>query len=223
MEMYLISNTFNNNFAKNGGALYLSDGINIDKKNIKNIFIENNIFKNNIVENFGGGIYSEYSKLYLANTINNEISYNKAGIMGGGIYSPKMINNTLFDIKNWKIYNNTANTYINNYTTKPYKILMNTTYNDNLKVITGKYLKLAFLLCDEFNNIIEDKNKYYSSISLKLILKEYNESFDDDVDDDDDHNNKKLNFILKGNYCTFVNGNNKYIFQLINNIFLYIL
>jgi len=96
------SNTFRNNFATDGGGAinfqsnYHSTFINnivfeneskygggIYMENWK-IYFFNNLIVNNYAENNGGGIYFDY--VYRAEIINNTISYNTAGGLGGGFY-----------------------------------------------------------------------------------------------------------------------------------------
>ncbi|ORX50769.1 hypothetical protein BCR36DRAFT_397449 [Piromyces finnis] len=175
MDLNLISNIFSDNKSLNGGALYLKDSNNTISNNLSNIQIKNNIFRNNVVENFGGAIYSEYSNLYLAKTENNSIIYNSAGIIGGGIYSPFSINKNLFDINSFEIGNNTISGYINDYASKPSYITLNKKLDiKNKELRPGDYLPLIFTLYDEFDQLYNDIIKYYSMLSLNLDLVEIN-------------------------------------------------
>ncbi|OUM63781.1 hypothetical protein PIROE2DRAFT_61093 [Piromyces sp. E2] len=102
--LILDSNKFTKNHAVNGGALYLENKNNISQGDTKTtILFNNNIFNENDALNFGGAIYSNYDKLYLANVSNNNITHNNAGVMGGGIYSPKHTEMTLFSLRELKI------------------------------------------------------------------------------------------------------------------------
>ncbi|ORX51108.1 hypothetical protein BCR36DRAFT_288750, partial [Piromyces finnis] len=227
MNLDLFSNTFKKNYGINGGAIYLTNAEasydnnkkkhsprNINENVIK---FENNTFIENEAENFGGAVYSNYNKLFLATSKNNEIIKNKAGIMGGGIYTPNSKDQNMFnvmDIKNWKFENNTVNSFINDFTTKPYYISLNTTLKNNRITITsGNFFSLKFLLLDEYNNIINDITKYYSSLTLKLSLSS-----------PDNKNGDNVNFYLTKNIGTFINGvcelNNV---KVIANASLYIL
>ena len=217
--MNLISNEFINNKASNGGALYLEDGNDINENNTDIINIENNTFQKNSAENFGGAIYSEYSHLYLATSKNNEITFNNAGVMGGGIYTPKNAKKTIFNIDDLKIENNTVNSYINDYTSKPSYITLNTVLpNENINIVTGDPFPLDFTLYDEYDNVIEDITKYYSSMIIKVILEEINTPYQNG----ENINNKKKNsnFKLIGNIGTFIKGNNniKLFDELYNKI-----
>jgi len=201
LNLSLTNTYFIKNKAVNGGAIYISDSISKDIDNINdniynNIKIENNTFKENTANDFGGAIYSEYSKFYLADSKNNLITFNKAGIMGGGIYSPKYVDKTIFDLSNNIIENNTINSFIDNYTSKPSYILLNTIFEDDtINIITGEYISLVFTLYDEFDNIVNDITKFYSSITLKLTLtNEY------------EYDQNNLNYIINGNICSFING-----------------
>jgi len=201
-KLNLTNTYFIKNKAVNGGAIYISDSISKDIDNINdniynNIKIENNTFKENTANDFGGAIYSEYSKFYLADSKNNLITFNKAGIMGGGIYSPKYIDKTIFDLSNNIIENNTINSFIDNYTSKPSYILLNTIFEDDtINIITGEYISLVFTLYDEFDNIVNDITKFYSSITLKLTL----------TNEEDEYDQNNLNYIINGNICSFING-----------------
>jgi len=185
----------------NGGAIYISDSVSKDIDNINdyiynNIKIENNVLKENTANDFGGAIYSEYSKFYLAHSKNNLITFNKAGIMGGGIYSPKYVDKTIFDLSNNIIEKNTINSFIDNYASKPSYILLNTIFEDDtINIITGEYISLIFTLYDELHHIVNDITKFYSSITLKLTLT-----------NEDEYDQNNLNYIIKGNICSFING-----------------
>lgn len=203
-ELNLISNNFNGNKAINGGALFIRDDDNIyenddDDDNV-NILIENNIFQKNIAENFGGAICSEYSKLDLAKALDNEIIYNKAGIMGGGIYTSNSSNKNLFNNECFKFENNTINSYINNYTSKPSYIALETklTKNPN-NIITGDYFPLSFTIHDIYDNVINDITKYYSSLLLKVVLTSKNKN--------KNKNGNTSNVKILGNIGSFLNGN----------------
>ncbi|OUM69480.1 hypothetical protein PIROE2DRAFT_2569 [Piromyces sp. E2] len=207
MKVELISNQFYKNKAINGGAFYLESDINNNEKNI--ITIKNNIFKENIAENFGGAVYSNFKNFYISNSLNNTITDNEAGIMGGGVYFHQYINKKIFNLENIQIENNTVNSYINNYTSKPSYIKLNTTLNidnDNIiNITTGDRFPLNFTLFDNFDNIIEDITKYYSSITLKVTLDEDNSNEDDTI-----------LYYLKGNIGSFVKGKSKKL-HYINN------
>lgn len=199
MELNLISNNFEKNKAINGGALYLADGIKLNNDEDRKINIENNIFDENIAEDFGGAIYSNFSKLYLSTTKNNTISLNKAGIMGGGLYTPNSIDKNLFDITDTKFINNTVNSDINDYTSMPAYINLDTTLSKNpIDLISGDSLSLIFSVYDEYNNTIKDITKYYSSVLLNIMLEEKNNELM--------KRNKNQKYKLTGNISTFING-----------------
>jgi len=203
LELNLLTNEFINNKAINGGAIYIKNG-NITNMNENNsITIEDNTFSDNRADNFGGALYSEFQKMYLAKAINNNFSYNKAGILGGGIFSPNSISENLFNIEDCTFLNNTVNSYINNYTSKPAYILMKPEFSDNLiQIISGAYLNLNFTLYDEFDNLIEDITKYYSSMTLKVVLEEQKNVNKSNIKND--LNN--LNYQLVGNVGSFIQG-----------------
>eukprot|EP00833_Pecoramyces_ruminatium_P004015 jgi/Orpsp1_1/1178047/evm.model.c7180000063848.1 len=204
IEFKLISNIFSKNVAINGGALYLSNALNDELNENRTINISNNIFQKNKALNFGGAIYYKFNKVYSVVTNNNDIVYNEAGIMGGGIYTPEIIDKKLFDIGNCNIKNNTVNSYENNYTSKPAYIKLNTTLNNNIyNINSGDYFPLTFTLHDEFDNIINDNTMYYSLMSLMITLKEENNKI---FDEEEDSSNLNKNYYLTGNTGTFVNG-----------------
>jgi len=190
IELNLSSNTFSHNRAVNGGALYIEDGTNIDNTTNKTISIENNTFNENIAEDFGGAIYTNFNKLNLATTNDNSFSYNTAGIMGGGVYSSCLLNENIFNISNNKIINNTVNSHVENFSSKPKYISFNK--EKSLNVTIGEYLPLSFTLLDTDNNIVNDYTKYYS-ITLKLILESK------DIDN-------IPNYYMTGNIGSFIHG-----------------
>jgi len=199
MDLSLNSNVFINNNGDNGGAIYFGNEIsNIDDMNNPTVNINNNIFKENKAERFGGAIYSNYHKLGQATVNDNQIVYNEAGISGGGIYSPNSINETLFDMTKIKIENNTVDSFIDNYSSKPLYIMLNS--NETISVNVGEYIPLMFSLYDDFDNIIIDITKYYSFLSLKLVMVETDFS---DID----------NSYILGNVGSFIKG-------IYNNIFI---
>jgi len=133
---------------------------------------------------------------------NNTISYNKAGIDGGGIYSSNIVNKNLFDINQFEFINNTVNSFKNEYSSLPYYIVLNTKMeNNSIKISSGDYLPLSFSLYDEYNNILEDMAKYYS-IALKISLY---------YEDNKDNSSTSDKIILNGNREVFVKGILRYI------------
>jgi len=139
--------------------------------------------------------------MYMIKAINNKIAWNKAGIAGGGIYSPKSVNKSLFDLSQCEIYNNTVNSYWDNYTSAPSYIVLNTKIENYIKIYSGDYLPLSFTLYDEYDKIIEDITKY-NSITLKITLQR--------TENDIEESNDKI--LLYGNSEIFVNGRNIYIY-----------
>ncbi len=212
MGLNVVSNIFDGNIAENGGALYIMDdpNFNMDLNENRNIFFENNKFIRNIAHNFGGAIYSNYSRFYLANVDNNEIVCNKAGIMGGGLFSPKYVNKTSFSFKKITINNNTADSFEDNYSSKPFYVDLDTPFdNNNIKIMSGDRFPLSFTLYDEFYNIVKDITKYYSSLVLKvlLIIKD-NDEYDEYDEYDSDYNYYESQKVhLTGNIGSFTYGN----------------
>ncbi|KAL6621916.1 hypothetical protein U3516DRAFT_795632 [Neocallimastix sp. 'constans'] len=193
LRLNLSSNEFSKNNAVNGGAIYMKNGKIINMNENKTLIIENNIFNENSAEDFGGAMYSEFQKIYLAILVNNKFSYNKAGILGGGIFSPNSVVENLFNLENNIYLNNTVNSIINDYTSKPAYILLEPDFPDNLiQITTGAYLNLVFTLYDEFNrntcsfiqgkfylfyynlNNFANPNKY----NLKFKIENYNDDIE---------------------------------------------
>ncbi|ORX56013.1 hypothetical protein BCR36DRAFT_175699 [Piromyces finnis] len=222
MDLYIISNLFENNKAINGGAIYFEENKNDISINGSGK-IENNTFINNIAENFGGAIYSKHNKLYLVDSNNNEIINNKAGINGAGIFVPYSKKANSFNLSSNIIENNTINSYNNNYSSNPSYITLNNTYeNIPIKIISGDYLPLCFILYDEFDIIMMDITKYYSSMSLKVIMEEKNKNFiEAESNNNEVKSDKNGSFTIIGNVCSFTNGqcdlNNLRIFANPNN------
>lgn len=180
MGLNFTSNIFDGNIAENGGALYIEDGPNMELNENRDIYFENNIFSKNIAYNFGGAIYSNFTKFHLAIVNNNKIIYNKADIMGGGIYSPNSVNKTSFNVNKVTIKNNTAGSLDDNYSSKPYYINLDTPLNNNIiNIMSGDRFPLSFTLYDEFHNTIKDNTKYYSSLILKVMLNPKNNDYNE--------------------------------------------
>jgi len=201
MELSLNSNIFIDNNADNGGAIYFgNERTNTDNMDNPTIIINSNIFKENKAELFGGAIYSNYHKLGQATVNDNQIVYNEAGISGGGIYSPNSINETLFDMTKIKIENNTVDSFIDDYSSKPSYIMLNS--NETISVNVGEYIPLIFTLYDDFDNIIIDITKYYSFLSLKLVIMET-----DSIDIDNSYILGNVGSFIKGIYNNIFNKN----------------
>ena len=196
MDLNFTSNIFFYNKAFNGGALYLDDAPEIDQ-DIRPITFIGNRFDNNIAEDFGGAIYSGFSKMYTAIVSENTFSNNSAGIMGGGIFSPKKVDKCIFKtIKEMSLVDNKVNSFENNYTSNPSYIKLLTTLSNPIIIKSGEYLPLSFGLYDEFDNYINDISAYYSSMNLKVSL---------ELKEGSNINNSE-NFVIKGNIGSFVNG-----------------
>ncbi|ORX58410.1 hypothetical protein BCR36DRAFT_343580 [Piromyces finnis] len=200
MNFKLISNQFYDNKAKNGGALYISDNRNLNNNEDMEIIFENNIFEKNSAKDFGGAIYSDFSKLYLVSSKNNSFIYNNSGVRGGGIYLLSTIDKDLFNLKNSYFNNNSVSNLIDDFSTRPSYIVLNTNRKDEILNIDSQvYFPLTFTLYDGFGNIFTDVNKYfYTILTLKLEIKKINENNENYEDDE--------NYYIIGNTGTFVNG-----------------
>jgi len=205
MEFHSISNSFNKNYAINGGAFYLKE--NEISNGIKTLIIEDNNFTNNVAEDFGGALYFQFTKLNFDSSKNNIITHNKAGINGGGIYTENFAINNTSIIDTIQLKDNLVDSNKNEYSSNPSYITLNTTLQKELdhyliNIYSGKYI-----LYDEYNQTFNDTAHFYP-ISLKVLLISnddyykrnhhiYNRYFDLD--------SKSIN--LLGNICFFVNGN----------------
>ncbi|OUM66486.1 hypothetical protein PIROE2DRAFT_59375 [Piromyces sp. E2] len=206
MQFHLTSNTFNENHATNGGALYLLESENSNQN--KELIMENNIFNQNTAENFGGAIYSKFSYLNINNTKNNTFISNVADINGGGIYTENFDYKEIKNKEYFKFSNNNID-----YSSNPSYITINETIHDKLdyysvNIYSGDYIPLKFTLYDKYNNKLDDIIKFYSSITLRVLLTEKTKNDDIENDDDDDINNDKTpnTISIHGNMCYFING-----------------
>ncbi|ORY47563.1 hypothetical protein LY90DRAFT_10045 [Neocallimastix californiae] len=203
----LTSNVFQKNKATNGGTIYLIDKVIENKVKMKNenentnintdhnVYMNNNTLKYNKADNFGGAIYYELNHEYSFKIENNEVLFNEAGILGGGVYSANSLNKFLFKGRVYQIRNNTVNSYLNNFSTKPSYIKLNTEIpNNTINLITGEYLSLHFTIYDGYNTVVEDITRYFSSLTLKIVLEETNKTNEDAI------------YALKGNTGTFTKG-----------------
>jgi len=148
--------------------------------------------------------------LYLAEAKNNVFNYNKADITGGAFYSPRRVVETSFNFKD-NIVNG------DDYTSKPAYIYLSLSKDASTEsivnseiteanIVSGDTFPLYFVLLDEFYKPFEDKSKFYSSISLKVQLRD----IDDNEEMFDDYEND-IKYSLIGNSCSFTNGINFYI------------
>ncbi|ORY46284.1 hypothetical protein LY90DRAFT_14027 [Neocallimastix californiae] len=94
--------------------------------------------------------------------------------MGGGIHSNNWTNTNFIDTYNNKIDNNTVISYFkNDYSSKISYISLDTKLVDNLiETHSGQPFQLQFSLYDDYDNVITDITKYYSSMILKITIKE---------------------------------------------------
>jgi len=230
MGLHLNSNEFGKNNARNGGAIYFGKEQKTDAlyENTEMI-IENNKFYENMAEMFGGAIFTDYNKISLVTIKNNTVFNNKAGVLGGGIYTSNPFDNGTINIDGFKFNNNMVGSLLDNYTSKPSYIYLNTTLTKNLKKINvGDYFPLIFTLHDEYGHIITDITKHFSMITLKLNIFSKSDIIEEEKDDNfskSDIIKKKKddgeNVFLFGNVCTFVNGKismHFFYFFIINNI-----
>jgi len=199
LNLKIESSSFENNYALNGGALYLNSVMSSNKNG--SLEITNTQFINNKVEYFGGGIFSDFSNIKFFTLNNITLSSNKA-YAGGAIY----INNTnyeeLFDVNSdsIKYVDNKSESHGNDYASSPYIVILNSKSN-NIEMMSGLPLRamIEFDLYDKYNQIINDKLRIYPYINMDARI--------------DSQNSYKIT----GNTCTFTEGNfnNK-----INNYFI---
>jgi len=205
LNITLNSNFFHKNNAMNGGAVFFSNSNN-DEKNI-NIYVENNIFKENIANYYGGAINLKFDTLNIKKYNNNDILDNIAGVLGGGVYLTNLFFNksVSFNVyNNSRIENNKVGSYSNNYSSRPTSIILtNAVENNILNVKTGEYISLNFKLLDVFNNTIIDTSNYFSVITLRLLLDKKSTNQNKRNTDI----NYNIGYKLLGNICNFINGN----------------
>ncbi|ORX37498.1 hypothetical protein BCR36DRAFT_313638 [Piromyces finnis] len=206
LDLNLTSNTFEKNEGVNGGAIYINDNNNsLEKRNDRSyiMIINDNIFKENKAENYGGALYSRINTTIssISHSKNNIFKHNKSGILGGAIYSQNSREYNILDLQynNENVFkDNTANDIINDYTSKPAYISLNTTINTwGNRITSGNFLPMLFILYDEYDNIMNITN-YYNNIILKVNLEKKFKS---------KHilGNEK-NYYLTGNIASFASG-----------------
>jgi len=144
----------------------------------------------------------------------NEILNNKAGILGGGLYSISL--NETLNSSMMNFIDNSVNSVNDNYASKPSYISLNTdesTLNmKNFNITSGDVIYLLFSLHDEYKNVINDITKYYSNLSIRVILEENN-----DININKRKETDEENTYITGNICTFMNGKKKkIIFKKLN-------
>ncbi|ORX57719.1 hypothetical protein BCR36DRAFT_366923 [Piromyces finnis] len=185
----LYNNKFNNNVSdKNGGAIYIDNYIEGE------IILINNTFKENESTYFGGAIYlNKFNKISIEDS---KFTGNYAGVSGGAIYT---VNDSISYISNIKgnFKGNKASSYGSDYSSQPYYIALNN-YNDFIyqKYQSGDYIPLEFSLYDKYNQLVVDRLKYFSDITLKVEV-ELN---------DDDEMLDSLIINKSGNIGSFVQG-----------------
>ncbi|OUM63281.1 hypothetical protein PIROE2DRAFT_10249 [Piromyces sp. E2] len=215
LDLNIISNTFIKNEGINGGAIYLYDNNkSLSKKNgDKQYFdytinINDNTFKENLAHNYGGAIfYKLYTPISSSSSlIKNKYENNKAGILGGAIYTDNSKEQNIPDIDQNTFSNNFANDFDNNYTSKPSYILLNTILAKNKKIYSGDYLPLMFDLYDEYGKIME-VNNYINNIIMKVTMEKKNEHNNNSNNNNNDNNKSKVKtHYLTGNVASFISG-----------------
>lgn len=189
------STQYISNTAENGGAIYFDTDEKID--NIKPIIQLNNIiFENNTAKSYGGAIYSKYSKLYNANIESLYFINNNANIAGGAIYVPDGTDKKIFNISQCTFKNNKGINYGDDYTTEVSMIKLED--STDIRIRSGEYIPLRFLLYDEYNKTIKAEYNIFSDISITAFLTQ---------DIEKNENSKDFKYFLSGNICSFYNGN----------------
>ena len=171
LNLTITSSIFEENKAQNGGAIYFNEGISDENNNNNSIIIKDTIFKNNVVDYFGGAIYSDFEGLSITNIENVEFISNKA-YSGGAVYTSNNKNKTLFDVynKNINYIDNIAESHGNDYATNPYMINLINKNVRNIVIKSGSTFSLEFDLKDQFNQYVNDISKYYSNIGLETYI-----------------------------------------------------
>ncbi|OUM60769.1 hypothetical protein PIROE2DRAFT_13407, partial [Piromyces sp. E2] len=169
-----------------------------------NLNIESSIFEDNESSNgaeyFGGGIYSDFVGLKSSKLNNVEFTKNYA-YAGGALYTTNNNEETMFNVydkENVIFNNNTSESHGNNYATGPYMINLMSEVNQ-VSITSGELYPLKFNIVDEYNQLIYDYYKYYSSIYISVENYDYNNEEDSYYNNNDDiHENK-----MTGNICIF--------------------
>ncbi|ORY18280.1 hypothetical protein LY90DRAFT_517451 [Neocallimastix californiae] len=184
------SSSFINNYALNGGVMYLYDRkLNDIKKN--NDFIleiyDSSFIKNNA--NYFGGVFNiEANSLKILNMKN--LNFTKNSAYAGGILYSNTINFNNFQ-KDIISMNNIAESHGNEYASSPYMVNLNTTNSNEISVKSGDKYPLTFVLKDKFNQTVTDVSRYYSNMILTIY-------------DDNDKNIENIK--ITGNICSFSKG-----------------
>jgi len=190
--MEISSTIFEDNYALNGGALYISGPLNDNNNKQIDIEIFNSQFLSNKALYYGGAIYLNSNNYDLSKIKNLNFMKNSA-YAGGSIFFNSN-NFTLFEMKKneVKFINNTSESHGNNIATKPYMVHLITSISEEISIKSGIIYPLLFELDDQFDQIIVDESKYYSNINIHII------NINNDIDDD---------IMIKGNSCIFHKGN----------------
>jgi len=188
LNLSIESSRYISNAAVNGGALYLDKTL-INNNFQSNIKLTNVTFQSNIAYDYGGALYSDYDKLYVAEIQDVNFNKNIANIAGGAIFVPNEYNKKSLDISKCNFVNNIGETHGNDFTTEvSYIKLSNTDINTIIK--SGDYIPLKFSLYDEYGKFIFDKFNIYSGISLSINIQ----------------NNDTPKYEIRENKCTFFMG-----------------
>ena len=211
------------------------DNVNKYKDGFRNILLtQKNLFSNNTADDFGGAVYTHINYLSYESFINDTVSYNKAGVWGGGIFINGKYDREVSEIKDCNLLNNTISFLINNYSSAPYSIQLETKLSNNpIKIRTGDIVPLIFSLNDMYDHVIDDVTKYYSSMVLEVFMKKvskidstldvYNQYVFKDLDI-----NKIMtvtsepDFHLTGNIGSFINGIDLLLFYYFIYIYFFL-
>jgi len=166
--------------SENGGAIFINTNENTTKnKKINNELINNDqnyisldkcTFYNNKANVFGGAIYSTLKN----NTFNDTLfKFNDAKILGGALYLyyNEFENiekaNFLHELYNVTYINNTAQSLENKYSSNPSQVILESEYK-NIIVKSGSGIPFNFKIVDYFNNIIEDKSRFFYDLTFSI-------------------------------------------------------
>eukprot|EP00833_Pecoramyces_ruminatium_P010128 jgi/Orpsp1_1/1184160/evm.model.c7180000088254.1 len=151
-------------------------------------------FFNNIVEKFGGAIYSEYDGLHLSKVSKITFSENKASIAGGALFTKYNITKNIFSYNDLEFENNKGKSYGNDISSYPKRIISNNeNKNDTISMSSGNNLSFTFNFYDELKNIVEDSINFFSDFSIKAFLT-------------DNNNSNNITYSIKDDVCNFYYG-----------------
>ena len=179
--MNITNSIFTSNLSHSNGGVISIMSRNDDDDDIQNsnnqLTLLNSTLSENSARYFGGVFYININNKndYLFDINDNLFENNTAGVAGAVFFLSnnyqKYQPEEFMDYN--KFYNNHANSHGDNFASNPSIIYYNDTNklsNKPLKLISGNSINFNVQLYDEFNHLIDDKEKYYSNINFQVDL-----------------------------------------------------